>query len=406
MLWESKINVNQVVEIRSRTLCYFGVGAMQKVDDICAYLKKQGIGQVLVVTDEIVYKVTGVWEMLEPALKKHGIASALYTGVVPNPTVDGIDEATKMGKEIGAGAVIGIGGGSAIDTGKSAAVLLHPDNANYNARDLYLYKFDAEKAVPIIAINTTHGTGTEVDRFAVASIPELEYKPALAVDCIYPLFAIDDPAIMTKLPANQTRYTSVDAVNHINEAATSLVTSPYTVLTAVETVRLVARYLPQAVAHPDDLTARYYLLYASMIAGICFDNGLLHFTHALEHPLSAVKPDLPHGLGLAMLQPAVIKYTYPAVPEILAAIYEPIVPGLKGVPGEAEKCAFGVEQWLFSVGCTEKLQDMGYQESDIDKLTRLAFETPSLAGLLGVAPIKADENVVRKIFQDSMKPMA
>jgi alcohol dehydrogenase class IV len=226
------------------------------------------------------------------------------------------------------------------------------------------------------------------------------------VDCIYPVFAIDDPAVMTKLPANQTRYTSIDAVNHVNEACTSLVTSPYVVMMAKEAVRLVARYMPQAVAHPDDLTARYYLLYASMIAGIDFDNGLLHFTHAMEHPLSAVKPDLPHGLGLAMLLPAVIKYTYPAVPEILAAIYEPIVPGLQGVPGEAEECAVGVEQWLFNAGVTEKLQDMGYTDQDVDKLVHLAFNTPSLDGLLGIAPIKATEKVVRAIFEDSMAPLA
>ncbi len=405
MSWETKMNINQVVEIRSRTLCYFGVGALQKVNDICDWLKKQGIDKVLIVTDKIVYKVTGVWDVLEPAMKAHGIAWTMFDEVVPNPTVDGIDTAVKMGKDLGAGAVIGIGGGSPIDSAKSAAVLLHPANAKYNARDLYTFKFNAEKAVPIIAINTTHGTGTEVDRFAVASIPELEYKPALAVDCIYPVFAIDDPAVMTGLPANQTRYTAVDAINHVNEAATSLVTSPYTVLLAEETVRLVARYLPQAVAHPDDLTARYYLLYASMIAGICFDNGLLHFTHAMEHPLSAVKPELPHGLGLAMLLPAVIKHTYPSCSEVLAAIYSPIVPGLKGVPGEAEECAVGVEKWLFSVGVTEKLEDMGYTANDIDKLVHLAFNTPSLDFLLSMAPIKADERVVRAIFEDSLKPL-
>ncbi|MGI5921466.1 MAG: iron-containing alcohol dehydrogenase [Syntrophomonadaceae bacterium] len=405
-MWETKMNVNQVVEIRSKTLCYLGVGALQKVDDICDNLKKAGIDAVLVTTDEIVYKVTGVWEVLEPALKKHGMKYSLFTGVVPNPTVDGIDEATAMGKEIGAKAVIGIGGGSAIDTGKSAAVLLHPDNAQYNARDLYLYKFDACKAVPIVAINTTHGTGTEVDRFAVASIPELEYKPALAVDCIYPMFAIDDPAIMVGLPAGQTRYTAVDALNHVTEAATSLVTNPYVVMTAVETSRLVAKYLPQAIAHPDDLTARYYLLYASMIGGICFDNGLLHYTHALEHPLSGIKPQLPHGLGLGMILPAVIEVIYPACPEILAAIYAPIVPGLKGEPGEARKCAAGVEQWLFNVGVTEKLADYGYTEKDLENATRLAFETPSLETLLGVAPVKADQTIVRNIYMNSLKPMS
>jgi alcohol dehydrogenase class IV len=405
-MWETKININQVVEIRSRTLCYFGVGALQKVNDICDWFKKNDIDKVLICTDKTVYKITGVWDVLEPAMKQRGIAWTMFDEVVPNPTVDGIDTAVKMGKELGVQAVIGIGGGSPIDTCKSAAVLLHPDNAKYNARDLYTFKFNAEKAVPIIAINTTHGTGTEVDRFAVASIPEKEYKPALAVDCIYPVFAIDDPAVMTKLPANQTRYTAIDAVNHVNEACTSLVTSPYVIMMAKEAVRLVARYLPQAVAHPDDLTARYYLLYASMIGGIDFDNGMLHFTHAMEHPLSAVKPDLSHGLGLAMLLPAVIKYTYPAVPEILAAIYEPIVPGLKGVPGEAMECAVGVEQWLYSVGVTEKLKDMGYTENDIDKLVDLSFNTPSLDGLLGIAPIKATEDVVRGIFEDSMEPLA
>jgi alcohol dehydrogenase class IV len=402
-MWETKINVSQVVEIRTRTLCYFGVGALQKVNDIADWMKKQEIDKVLVTTDKIVYKVTGVWNVLEPVLKKRGIAYAIFDEVVPNPTVDGIDKAVQLGKQLGAKAVIGIGGGSPIDTAKSAAVLLHPDNAGKNARDLYTFKFAAEKAVPVIAINTTHGTGTEVNRFAVASIPELNYKLALVSEAIYPTFAIDDPTLMTKLPANQTRYTAIDSVNHINEACTSLVASPYTVMMGAETVRLVARYLPQAVAHPDDLTARYYLLYASMIAGICFDNGLLHFTHALEHPLSAIKPDLAHGLGLAILLPAVIRYTYPVMPEILAKIYEPLVPGLFGIPGEADECASGVERWLYAIGITERLEDLGYTEADIEQCTKLVFETPSLDILLSMAPIKATEQLVRSIYQDSLE---
>lgn len=404
-MWETRMNINQVVEIRSKTLCYFGVGALQKVDDICDYLKNRGISAVLVTTDETVYKVTGVWKVLQPALEKRGIEYALYTGVVPNPTVDGIDEAVAMGKKIKAGAVIGIGGGSPIDTGKSAAVLLHPDYAQYNARDQYLYRFKSEKAVPIIAINTTHGTGTEVDRFAVASIPELNYKPALAEDCLYPAFAIDDPAIMTKLPARQTLYTAIDALNHVVEAATSVATNPYVVMLAVESARLIAKYLPRAKAQPDDLTARYYLLYASMIGGICFDNGLLHYTHAMEHPLSGLKPDLPHGLGLAMLLPSVIECIYPSCPEILASIFAPYVPGLKGKAGEAQECAIGVEEWLFNVGLSQKLADMGYTEKDVDTLTKLTFETPSLSLLLSVAPVEATEANVRKIYMDSMKPV-
>jgi alcohol dehydrogenase class IV len=177
------------------------------------------------------------------------------------------------------------------------------------------------------------------------------------------------------------------------------------VLLAKETVNLVAKYLPIATKDPGNLEARYYLLYASMIAGICFDNGLLHYTHALEHPLSGIKPDLAHGLGLGMILPAVIKTIYPACPEILAAIYEPYVPGLKGVAGEAQQCAVGVEKWLCDVGVKEKLSDMGYTEQDVDKLTKLAFETPSLDFLLSMAPVKATKEIVSGIYRDSMKPM-
>jgi alcohol dehydrogenase class IV len=95
MNWESKININQVMEIRSRTLCYLGVGALQKVNDICDWLKNQGIDKVLICTDKTVYKVTGVWDVLEPAMKKRGIAWTMYDEVVPNPTVDGIDKPAK-----------------------------------------------------------------------------------------------------------------------------------------------------------------------------------------------------------------------------------------------------------------------------------------------------------------------
>lgn len=121
-----------------------------------------------------------------------------------------IEEAVEMDKSFGAQAVIGIGGGSPIDTAKSVAVLL--EYKDKNARELYEQKFAPEKAVPIIAINLTHGTGTEVDRFAVATIPEKNYKPAIAYDCIYPLYSIDDPQLMTKLDKTQTVAVTIDVL--------------------------------------------------------------------------------------------------------------------------------------------------------------------------------------------------
>ena len=232
-----------------------------------------------------------------------------------------------------------IGGGSPIDAAKSAAVILaYPDK---NARDLYEFKFTPIKALPVIAINLTHGTGTEVNRFAVVSIPEKQFKPAIAYDCIYPLYSIDDPALMTGLSADQSRFVSIDAVNHVLEAATSKAATPYAILLAKETIRLVAKYLPIVEKDPKDLTARYFLTYASILGGIGFDNGLLHFTHALEHPLSGVKSDVTHGHGLALLLPAVVKQIYPASGKVLADILEPIVPGLTGKADEGEKAAAG-----------------------------------------------------------------
>lgn len=219
------------------------------------------------------------------------------------------------------------------------------------------------------------------------------------------MFAIDDPQLMTKLSPKQTRYVSIDAVNHVVEAATSAVASPYSISLAKQVVELVAKYLPKAIANPEDLEARYYLAYAAMMGGVSFDNGLLHYTHALEHPLSAVKPELAHGLGLAILLPAVIKTIYKDRPHVLAEILAPIAPGLSGDPSEADKAAKLVQDWLFSVDVKEKLEDEGFTDADVERLTDLVYTTPSLSGLIGIAPSGNGRDVVREIYKNSVRPL-
>lgn len=401
-MWEKDVNINQIQEIKVKTNVFFGVGAIAKIEDIAADLKKKGIDKVIVISGKNAYKVTGAWDYVEKALNNNGIGYINYAKVTPNPTTAAIDEATSMAKEFGAKAVIAIGGGSPIDTGKSVAILMeYPEKT---AAELYEWKFPAEKAAPIVAINLTHGTGTEVNRFAVATLLEKNFKPAIAYDCIYPSYSIDDPQLMTKLSKNQTMYTSIDAVNHVIEGATSKVASPYAVTLAKETIRLVAKYLPKALENLEDPEPRYYLLYASLLGGVGFDNGMLHYTHALEHPLSAVKPELSHGLGLAMLLPAVIKAIYADKAATLADILEPIAPGLQGTPDEAEKAAKLVEKWLFEVGVTQKLADDGFCDGDVDKLVDLCFTTPSLDLLLSLAPNEATKDVVKTIYEESMTP--
>ena len=400
-MWKNEIDINQVVELRLKPNVYFGFGAINKIEDVAKDMKSKGIDKILVVSGRNAYKSSGAWEVIEKALKNNGIAYTNYAEVTPNPTADAVDAAAKQGKEFGAKAVMGIGGGSPIDAAKSVAIMLA--NEGVTARDIYEFKFIPEKAVPIVAINLTHGTGTETNRFAVVTIPETEYKPAIAYDCIYPSYSIDDPALMMNLSPEQTIYVSIDAVNHSIEAATTKVASPYSISTAKECIELVAKYLPIINKDPQNKEARYFLLYASILGGVSFDNGLLHFTHALEHPLSGIKPKLSHGLGLAMILPAVIKYIYPAKAKTLASLFSTIIPDLKGTPDEAEYAAKKIEEWLFSVGITKKLTDEGFSEADVEKLVNLTFETPSLSGLISIAPVEGTKEVVKAIFTESLK---
>lgn len=398
-MWEKDINVNDIKEIRTKTTAYLGVGAIEKINDIAKELAAKGFDKIVILTGKGSYKRTGAWDYVEKALNDNNIEYVLYNKITPNPQHKDVDEATELGKKIGAKAVMGIGGGSPIDSAKSVAILLkYPDKT---ASDLYELKFIPEEASPIIAINLTHGTGTEVDRFAVVSIPEKEYKPAIAYDCIYPMYAIDDPKLMTSLSEYQTMAVSVDAVNHVFEASTSTVANPFSILCGKETVRLVHKYLPKALENPDDLEARYFLAYAAMIAGTSFDNGLLHYTHALEHPLSAVKTDLTHGVGLGILLPSVVKHTFDAKKETILELFEPIFGEYEGEL-TADEAAKKVKEWLVSVGLTQTLKDEGFSEEDLDKLTELAFTTPSLDGLLGCAPVEATREVVREIYKESL----
>ncbi|PKK38900.1 alcohol dehydrogenase [Clostridiaceae bacterium JG1575] len=398
-MWENEMNINEVKEIRVKTTAYLGVGAIEKIDDILAEMAKRGNKSCVLVTGKNSYKSSGAWAAVEPALKKHGFKYAIYDEVKPNPDVHQVNAALKLAKSIDADTVMGIGGGSPIDAAKAVACLLKYPNET--AETLASLTVDVRDAAPIIAINLTHGTGTEVDRFSVITIPEQEFKPALAYEAMYPAFAIDDPALMVSLGKAQSTYVSIDAVNHVTEAATTLTANPLAVLTAGETIRLVAKYLPRVRENGNDMEARYYLAYAALIAGTSFDNGLLHLTHAMEHPLSAVKTDLTHGLGLAILLPAVVKAIFDERRETILSIYAPIL-GEYQDDINADEVAQRIRAWLASVGVTETLKDIGFEHKDVEKLTHLAFNTPGLGGLLGCAPVKADEALVSRIYEESL----
>jgi alcohol dehydrogenase len=395
-MWTNEFDTNNIFEIRTRSTIYLGINAINKIHDICENLQKNNIKRVAVITGKNAYRKTGAWEICQNALEKNNIEYILYSKITPNPTVDQVDEATKIAIEFGAEAIVSIGGGSAIDAAKSIAILI--EYKEKNARDLYEYKFTAEKAVPIITINLTHGTGTETNRFAVVSIPEKNYKPYIANDAIYPLYSIDDPSLMLDLPIDQTVYVSIDSINHAIEACTSKAANPYSILLAKETIRLVAKYLPIVYKDPKNLEARYYLTYASLIAGVSFDNGLLHFTHALEHPLSAIKPDLAHGLGLALLLPSVVKMIYKQKPNTLADVLKPIIPELKGTESEETLVYNKLKSWIFEFGITNGLTNNGFNKNQVNNLVELVYSTPGLESLISLAPGTPNDESVKEIY--------
>ena len=160
MLFSRKNSFSKVREIRTKVTTYLGVGAINKIDDILGELKRRGISSVLCVTGGHSYKLTGAWDKVCAAAANHGMELSLYNKVTPNPTTDSVDEAAACGKAAGAGAVITIGGGSPIDCGKGAAILLA--NPDYTGEDVFCSRVVPDKAVPIVAINLTHGTGSEV----------------------------------------------------------------------------------------------------------------------------------------------------------------------------------------------------------------------------------------------------
>ncbi|TNJ28776.1 Alcohol dehydrogenase 3 [Giardia muris] len=382
---------------------FLGYGAIQKFGEIIDDLKPSCIGFV---TSSTAYKRCGAWDVIETAMNERGIPHLLYDKISTNPMVEMIDEAVALfrSKYDENFVVCSIGGGSPGDSAKSIAVLLAHPEANANARALYMGTFTAERRAKLVMVNITHGTGTECDMFAVASIltgEEYPFKPALATPVIYPDYSIDDVNAMLSMSADMIRFTSIDALNHVMEAATTICSTPYSCTLAREVVLLVHRYLPIALKDPQHRRARYWLTYAAAIAGMAFDESLLHLTHALEHTLSAYKPHLIHGQGLALLQPAVLKHIWPKVCGLMPDLFRPILGSLQGTPEEAQKAFDRMRAFHNKVGFTGTLADLGFSKDDIDVLTEATWACPGMMGLLALSPVPCEKEDARRIFQEA-----
>ncbi len=371
------------------TIVYVGEGAAS------ALLRRLGAHRrVLIVTGRGSARRSGALQDATRALGEMGVQWELYDGVRPNPEDRIVDEIAAAAKGGGAEALLAIGGGSTIDSAKLAAAVACSGGS---ARDYLLGIRRPTCALPVYAINLTHGTGSEVDRYSVANIREEGRK--LGVESVYPRASADDPAYLRTLPADQTRYTSLDALYHALESSTSRETNPMTLSLAQEAAGIISRRLADAIREPADIGARTDLLYAAAIAGIAIDNSVTHIVHVLEHVVSGLNPEVPHGAGLAMLGPRSMRYTHAAMPEESARVLRALDPGISPSREDAGRAEEAVRRFQGSIGFDESLSDYGFSEGDLGTLVSRAME--SLRGN-SLVPFEATPDVVRDIFLSAL----
>ncbi|MEM3998958.1 MAG: iron-containing alcohol dehydrogenase, partial [Ignisphaera sp.] len=291
----------------ARTIVHFGVGVAKNITDVL-----QRFRRVYVVTSRSAAKVSGALADVENILKSLGIRYEVFDGVTPNPLASMVNSISEKVWRFGAEAIVAVGGGSVIDTAKIVSVISHCGGL---VEDYVRGYREACGSIPVLAVNLTHGTGSEVDRYAVVTLENPKTKYGLTSDYMYPAASFDDPRYLVTLPKSQTIYTAFDAFYHALEASCGVDSSPYVVAIAEEAVKNIVYWLPKAVENPGDVEARYWLLYSSMLAGIAIDNSRAHIIHSVENVLSGINTSLPHGAGLAMLGPAAVKHLYQASPE-------------------------------------------------------------------------------------------
>ncbi|MCF2555403.1 iron-containing alcohol dehydrogenase [Faecalicatena contorta] len=277
-----------------------GAGAIKRIPHFVRRMHGQ---RALVVSDEGLVKIGTVAKVLS-VLDNDNIEYVLFTDVKPNPTTAIVNAGYEVAQRHQCDYVIGIGGGSPLDVAKAVAILMTNGG---DIRDYEGVNQSPKRSLPIIAVNTTAGTGSEVTRDYVITDEEKKVK-MLMVDyhCIASL-AIDDPMLMTGMPPKLTAATGMDALTHAIEAYVCKSHFPYSDGLALEAIRLVATALRKAVENGNDIEARTDMCWAEYMAGLAFSNSGLGLVHAMAHQLGGFY-NMPHGVANAILLPYVMEY--------------------------------------------------------------------------------------------------
>lgn len=339
-----------------------------------------GLGQIA--------KETGAQRYLlvaDPALAEHGIVDCavkslgdsglqgkIFQKVDPEPYLDNAEDAATLGRESGADLLIGMGGGSAMDTAKAAAILVTNSG---KAEDYIGLNKVASPGLATLMIPTTAGTGAEVTFTAVFTNRETKAKGGINSPFLFPSVALLDPELTLPLPPSVTAATGMDALTHAVESVTSRSSTVFTEALALTAVRLIGKHLRRAVYHGDDIEAREQMLMASLLGGLALADAGVGAAHALAYPLGGFYR-IPHGLANAMLIPHVMEFNLPSAEDKFALIARALGESVEGLPARwaGSAAVEAVRTLCLDIGIPASLSEVGVPMDDIPRLVETALK--------------------------------
>lgn len=354
-----------------------------------------GFKKALIVTDKVLGQI-GIVKKVTDVLDNKNIEYAIYDETKPNPTVKNVNDGLALLKEKECDFVISLGGGSAHDCAKGIALLAT------NGGEIKDYEgVDKSKKpqLPMVGINTTAGTGSEMTLFAIITDEERHIKMALVDKHLTPIIAVNDPMLMLAMPKSLTAATGMDALTHAIEAYVSTSATPITDACAEKAIELISNYLVNAVENGQDVEARDMMAYAEYLAGMAFNNASLGYVHAMAHQLGGFY-NLPHGVCNAILLPHVQEYNKATSASRLAKIAKIMGGNIEGLTDEqgADLCIDMIKSLSQTVGIPEGLGVLGVKESDFETLATNALnDACSLTN-----PRKGNLEEVMAIFKKAM----
>ncbi len=354
--------------------------------------------KALVVTDKGISGIEGgPLSILKGELEKHKIPYVVFDDVAPNPRDTNMIDGLKAYNDNACDVLISLGGGSPHDCAKGIGILATHDG------DLYEDYAGIEKLTnelpPIIAVNTTAGTGSEVTRHCVITDTKKKIKFVIVSWRNLPKVSINDPELMVNKPAALTAATGMDALTHAVECYVTLGANYATDCLALQAIELVGKYLRRAVAYGHDIEAREGMAYASYLAGMAFNNGGLGYVHAMAHQLGGLL-DMPHGVANAILLPHVEKWNLMVNPEKFARMAVALGEDISGLGKmeAAEACIKAIVRLSQDVGIPQGLGELGVKESDIPLMAKLAMQD----GNAGCNPRIGTVKDIEELFKAAM----